>query len=114
MKLITFSLWGNDPKYCIGAIKNADLAKSIFPEWKCRFYVGESTDKKYVKKLKRLGSEVIEMEEEGDWCGMFWRFYAACEDDVEDAVLAAHLTRVALSDLDFWGQGLASSRGAFL
>jgi len=83
VKLITFSLWGNDPKYCVGAIKNADLAKSIFPEWKCRFYVGESTDKKHVKKLRQLGSEVIEMEEEGDWCGMFWRFYAACEDDVE-------------------------------
>ena len=28
-KIISFSLWGNNPKYCVGAIKNAELQKNI-------------------------------------------------------------------------------------
>ena len=38
-KIISFSLWGDKPQYVVGAIKNAELAKEIFPEWKCRFYI---------------------------------------------------------------------------
>ena len=38
MKLITFSLWGQDPKYLVGAIRNAELASEIYPDWICRFY----------------------------------------------------------------------------
>ena len=36
-KIIAFSLWGDQPKYTVGAIKNADLAKEIYPDWTCRF-----------------------------------------------------------------------------
>ena len=83
MKLIAFSLWGDDSKYCVGAIKNAAAINKIYPGWKGRFYVGKSTSKKYVDELRSLNSEVIEMEEDGNWAGMFWRFYAACDNNVE-------------------------------
>ena len=42
-KIISFCLWGDNPKYTIGAIENAKLAKTIYPDWTCRFYVGTST-----------------------------------------------------------------------
>ena len=29
-RVISFSLWGNHPRYNIGAIKNADLAKKYY------------------------------------------------------------------------------------
>ena len=32
MKIIAYSLWGDDPKYTIGAIKNADMI-IIHTEW---------------------------------------------------------------------------------
>jgi hypothetical protein len=83
MKLITFSLWGNDPKYCIGAVKNSALSPHIYPDWKCRFYVGASTNKYYVEELEKNNAEVIRMDEQGDWSGMFWRFVPAFEDNVE-------------------------------
>ena len=38
-KVISYSLWGSDPKYTIGAIRNAEIASSIYPDWVCRFYV---------------------------------------------------------------------------
>jgi hypothetical protein len=83
MKIISFSLWGDNPKYCVGAIKNAELAKNIYPDWITRFYIGKSTPSHYVLSLKQLDNvEIIEMSEQGDWTGMFWRFYAADGDDV--------------------------------
>jgi len=32
-KVISFSLWGNIKLYTIGTVKNAILAKKIFPDW---------------------------------------------------------------------------------
>jgi hypothetical protein len=79
-KVISFSLWGDNPKYTIGAIRNAELIETIYPGWIGRFYCGESVPKEIVNELKSLNNiEVIEMGEQGDWTGMFWRFYA-CED----------------------------------
>ena len=82
-KIISFSLWGNAPMYTIGAIRNADLALSIYPDWVCRFYVGTSTPEEIIKQLEsKSNSEIIRMKEAGDWTGMFWRFYAADGDDI--------------------------------
>lgn len=79
-KIISFSLWGENPKYTIGAIKNAELAKLIYPDWTCRFYCGKSVPNNIIDELKKFNNvEVIEMGENGDWTGMFWRFFA-CED----------------------------------
>jgi len=82
-KVISFSLWGDNPKYTIGALYNAELTPEIYPGWISRFYVGTSTPSNVGRKLEKLGSEVIYMNESGDWRGMFWRFYTAAEDDVE-------------------------------
>ena len=79
-KIISFSLWGDNPKYTIGAIRNAELTPIIFPGWTSRFYCGKSVPNDIIKTLVSLpDTEVIMMEVDGDWTGMFWRFYA-CED----------------------------------
>ena len=83
-KIISFSLWGNDPKYTIGAIENAKLAKEIYPDWTCRFYVGTSTFDDIWDTLDSFdNTELIDMGIPGDWTGMFWRFYPASENDVD-------------------------------
>jgi hypothetical protein len=79
-KVISFSLWGDNPKYTIGAIRNAELTPIIYPGWISRFYCGESVPTDIIKTLISLpNTEVIMMDVDGDWTGMFWRFYA-CED----------------------------------
>ena len=79
-KIISFSLWGTNPIYNIGAIRNAELAKLIYPDWTCRFYCGQSVPNSIINELKKFKNvEIVLMEEDGDWTGMFWRFYA-CED----------------------------------
>ena len=83
IKVISFSLWGNNPKYTVGAVKNAELAKKVYPGWIPRFYVGSCVDEKIKNQLIELGSQVIEKNVIGDWTGMFWRFEAASDPTVD-------------------------------
>lgn len=79
-KVVSFSLWGNNPKYTIGAIENAKLVNKIYEGWIARFYCGKSVPEDIINQLKSFNNaEVILMNEQGDWTGMFWRFMA-CED----------------------------------
>lgn len=83
MKIIAYSLWGDSEKYCIGAIKNAELALKIYPDWISRFYIGTSTPEKYINEIIQIPStQIIKMTVPGDWTGMFWRFTAADSDDI--------------------------------
>jgi hypothetical protein len=87
-KLISFSLWGDNPIYNVGSIRNAELAKDIYPGWICRYYIGKSTPTNTIEKLKTFDNvEIVEMSEEGDWTGMFWRFYPASENDVDVVIV---------------------------
>ena len=111
-KLICFSLWGKEKKYTVGAVKNADLALTIYPDWICRYYVGGSTPKNTIDKLsKRKNTEVFLMNERGDWTSMFWRFYPASDEDVSCMISRDvdsrlnHRERVAV---DHW---LSSDKG---
>ena len=67
-KIISFSLWGDNPKYTIGALKNANLALTIYPEWICRYYVAKSVPNDIITQLESLSNvEIIKMDEEGEW-----------------------------------------------
>ena len=87
-KVISFSLWGTNPKYCCGAIRNAELAKELFPDWECWFYVRMNGDI-CCSTLRRLAgmdnTHMIPVNKPCDWTGMFDRFEAALfhDDDVE-------------------------------
>lgn len=83
-KVISFSLWGDNPIYTQGAIKNAELASTVYPGWKTRFYVGTSTPDRVVHTLESTENcEVFLKDEAGDWRGMFWRFEAASDPSIE-------------------------------
>ena len=112
MKIIAFSLWGNDLKYTIGAIKNAVIAEKLFPDWICRYYIGKSVPENILFQLEeRDNTQIIKMDEDGDWSGMFWRFHPCSEDDV-DVVLSrdtdSRLTQREKDAIDEW---LESDKG---
>ena len=83
-KVISFSLWGENPIYNVGAVKNAELAKEIYPDWTCRYYLGKSVPPPIIQELKDFNNtEIFIMNEPGNWTGMFWRFYPASDPDVD-------------------------------
>jgi len=86
MKVIAFSLWGEDSKYNVGAVRNAQLAGVLFPTWECRFYV-RPVDGRYPTAITQLqqydNCRIIKVNEQGNWTGMFDRFAAAADPRVE-------------------------------
>lgn len=73
-KIISFTLWGHNPMYTIGAIKNAALSKEVYPGWLCRFYVDNTVPQKIITELLSMGCEILYREKVVDHIASFWRF----------------------------------------
>ena len=83
-KIISFALWGNNPKYTTGAIKNANLAKEFYPGWISRFYIHRDVDSSIINEIKNIqNTEVVIVNENADWKCMFWRFLPAFDNNVD-------------------------------
>jgi hypothetical protein len=84
-KIISFSLWGNNPKYTVGAVKNANLAGKFYPGWVCRFYCATDVPIDIIRELKKT-SEVVICDDRPDWRFTTKRFLPMSEDDVERVI----------------------------
>lgn len=74
--IIAYSLFGALPRYCETSIINVDLAKEIYPEWTCRFYVDDSVPQHIQQRLKAKGAQVIQVNDaQKAVSGLFWRFW---------------------------------------
>lgn len=86
VKIISYSLWGNKDIYCIGAIRNAELAKTMYKDWECWFYIHQPTvPQNIIDTLQKMDNVKI-IYEEGDLgvCKpMMWRFKAIDDESVE-------------------------------
>ena len=86
-KIISYSLWGNDPKYTYGAIKNAETALEHYPEWECWFYCANNVSFDIILKLKSFkNTTVIQCNNNGGWKFATERFLAISEEDVERVI----------------------------
>jgi hypothetical protein len=89
-KIISFSLYNGRKKDVVNAVVNCFLAKSVYPDWICRFYVDHTTPAGIIQAIKTFdNTEVVEMPERPEMAGrpdgwkMFWRFLAASDPNVE-------------------------------
>ncbi len=62
MKVISFSLYGDNPIYTIGCIKNAKLKKDLFDGWEMWVYHNDTVPKNILEELLSLGVVVKEMK----------------------------------------------------
>jgi len=83
---VSFSLYGTDPKYLNGAVKNAHLARNLFPNWKIIFYVGDSIPSHLVGQLKDLGSFIQAVPGIENPASMLWRYRAVHLKDAEHVI----------------------------
>lgn len=86
--IISYSLFGCLPRYCETAVINTQLAKEIYPEWTCRFYIDETVPAEIVSRLRNNGAQVIYVDEEQrKISGLFWRFYVFDDENVQCFVI---------------------------
>ena len=100
-KVITFSLWGDNPTYNVGAIKNAKLAKEFYPDFECWFYIHkESVPQKTIDELNALPNTKI-IYKTGNLNSikpMMWRFEAIDDCNVEIMLSRDTDTRILLRE----------------
>lgn len=83
MKVIAFSLYGDDPKYTKGAIRNSELYKKIFPGWEMWVYYNHTVPKEVLKELENNDVKLIDVGIDGGRQNSLWRFYPAEDDSID-------------------------------
>jgi len=77
-KIISFSVYGSNPKYTEAVLKNIDLQPEIYPGWKCRVYYDLTVPPEMIDKLEDKQEEgkveLYEKPKAQGHLGMFWRF----------------------------------------
>lgn len=92
--VIAMSLYGADPRYTMGAIRNAQLLPVIFPGWRLWFYVEKAqrdgtfkygpVPPKVLSKLEELGSEIVWTDPVSlGLAPMLWRFTVMDSEEVD-------------------------------
>lgn len=103
-KYLSFSLWGDKPLYNIGAIRNAEIWKTIYPEWDMIVYYDSSVPKETIDSLISLNVTTIDMTDSGTY-GMFWRFFAVSLPNCELAIFRDTDSRISIREkmaVDEW------------
>lgn len=86
-KIIAVSVYGTNKRYFSGALENAKIAKTLFPEWLYKVYLGSKAPINFKKELLDLcNTEVVDVDENfiatptifGP--GVFWRFLEMFND----------------------------------
>ena len=111
-RVISFGLYGSNPKYVAGALANVALQRTYFPGWVCRFYVDGSVPLDKLAELRAAGAETVNMDGSGivgGIAGMFWRFLIADDATVDRFIVRDSDSRLnardALAVAEWCGSG---------
>jgi hypothetical protein len=98
MKIISYSLYGNNPIYTIGAIKNAELHKTIFSDWEMRVYYNDTVSSDVIAKLNNLDVNTVRVDTNNGFVNSMWRFLPISEDDAEYVICRDTDSRISERD----------------
>jgi hypothetical protein len=104
MKYLSFSLWGDKPIYNVGAIRNAELWKTIYSDWQMVVYYDKSVPVETINKLNDLDVITIDVTDKNLY-GMFWRFLAVDLPESEYCVFRDTDSRITIREkmaVDEW------------
>jgi hypothetical protein len=109
-RIVSFSLYGNNPKFTFGAIENAKNIAKNMPGWIALFYVGNDVDKHIVSKLTELGAIIKNQESTWHKNGMFWRFKVFRDFLPEYAIIRDSDSRITARELAAVEEWIASGK----
>ncbi|WP_119680550.1 tetratricopeptide repeat protein [Indioceanicola profundi] len=82
VRVVSFSLWGEDRRYITGAIANAQAVPRFYPGWEAWFHVDEAMPREVLHELAGTGARIIPMRRTIATEGLFWRFLPASDPGV--------------------------------
>ncbi|NOW98764.1 hypothetical protein [Mucilaginibacter sp. SG564] len=102
-KYIAYSLWGDNPLYTTGMIRNVEQAAILYPEWQIVVYFDDTVPPEIIHTIQEKGA--ITINKTGDIYGMFWRFYAADLDGCTHVIFRDSDSRLTMREklaVDEW------------
>lgn len=110
-KVISFALWGNDPKYCVGALENARDKEFYYPDWQSVFYVHKDVPEVYANKLRgHKNTKVIILDGQANWTFSLTRFLPFLSDETEYFISRDCDSRFSKREVDAVNEWLASGK----
>jgi hypothetical protein len=105
--VISYVLWGDQPRYHVPLLENLRLRNHLFPAWTIRVYADRSVPPELVKELQRSGAQLVLREQpknEPAARRLLWRFEVIADPAVKrflvrdaDSILSVK-ERVAVDD----------------
>lgn len=83
MKVLSFSLYGENPIYTIGCIRNAELHKQFFADWEMRVYHNNTVPQIILDELIKLDVNLINTNDDSGFINSLWRFNPIIDSNVE-------------------------------
>lgn len=88
VNVISFSIWGDNPKYVQGAIENIQAAQEIYPGWECVFFVQNSVPVEDIVLISSMGGKIVHCPiHKSPWEGLFHRFLIVDTLGVETCII---------------------------
>lgn len=113
-RIISYSLYGTNPLYIEGAVRNVRLVPSIYPGWTARVYASQEIDAESIRRLEDLGAEVIRKRRVGLVDGTFWRFLPAGDSTLDAVIFRDTDSRLSRREAEAVEQWLQSGKGLHL
>jgi hypothetical protein len=118
-KVISFTLFGNNLKYYVGAEKNIEINKKLLPDWtNVIYYHKDSILPGYVEKLTNLGAKLIDVSsiiisgKESIQFQYFWRFFSFFEEGI--SIVRDLDSRFSEREVKYINEWLKSSKNYFI
>lgn len=110
MILVSFSLYGNNPKYIVGALRNAELIQGLGSDWRSVFYLGADISEKVKSELSLRGAQIRNWDQAWHENGMFWRFTAIQEFEFDFLIFRDVDSRISDRELEALDQWINSGK----
>lgn len=113
VNVVCMSLYGSEPRYTFGAIRNAELVRQNFPGWQLWIYMESQSSSRFapvpqdvIRRLVALGAELHYITPEDDFVPpMMWRFLVADDPSVDRFIVRdvdSRLTRRDAAAVSAW------------
>jgi hypothetical protein len=103
-KIITTSVYGDNPRYIIGAKRQVELAKEFYPNWKFRIYADDASKFNDIQDT----AEIVEIKDKSH--GVFWRFMPMFESEDNVVIVRDADGRITLREQIAVNEWLASDK----
>ena len=110
MKVLSYSLYGSDDLYCIGAIKNAQQAGIYYPGWMVYFWHDKTVPDHILSQLKNMPNVKLIDVIDSTVPGRYWRFNLFNDKDVEIFCVRDTDSRISQREIDAVNEWLLSDK----